>query len=200
MLVGTPLIGFQRSPEIAEAVRAEQGRTAEFKQAVFQMGKVEHDPEFAPWKGAINGVIIDATVIFQEAVATRSACIAAGLVHSKSCDFALVREAKLLGWIGALAGFSDPHQIRPWNDEKTIRPQIDAWISNDFDVARLRIAHYAPSLSHFQVSISRASVLRDKALESARVNDWAGGLILLRHSQILMDDASVRALQEAYSK
>jgi hypothetical protein len=62
--------------------------------------------------------------------------------------------------------------------------------------------HYAGTSTypHFKADIDKAELYKRKADEAAVANDWAGGFIFLRHSQMLMDDARIRAIHDAYSR
>jgi hypothetical protein len=109
-------------------------------------------------------------------------------------------------------------QIRGWSGV-VVDPKLDA-----FEHFRTEIQHYAaivcdpnfpvdwehksfescapyagPSTyAHYQADIKVAKLYQRKANEAADANDWAGGFVLLRHSELILEDAFDRALQEAY--
>ena len=52
----------------------------------------------------------------------------------------------------------------------------------------------------FMADISKAELYKRKADEAAEENDWASGFVFLRHSQMIMQDAFIGAVHDAYSR
>jgi hypothetical protein len=114
-------------------------------------------------------------------------------------------------------------QILRWN-----APVADQEVNTSptFESSRREIQHYAASVCdpnfdpgpdlnltggcvryggtstypHFKADIDKAELYKRNAHQAAEANDWAGGLIFLRHSQMMMDDARVKAIHDAYSR
>lgn len=169
-----------------------QTLTREFKGMENQILSVERDSRFSPWESDIASFNSDASRLFQSAAATaESECPnPIGPAYS-SCESAINREAMILADCLAVAGFSDayPHRIPPDEDADVIRPQIEKWYSSGFNEHHLGITQYATSMVPYGRDIISADLLRKKAEQSAKAGDWTGGLIFLRHSQLLMDNA-----------
>jgi hypothetical protein len=109
-------------------------------------------------------------------------------------------------------------QIQGWSGA-VVDPKLDA-----FEHFRSEIQHYAASVcdpnfpvdwehnsfescvpyqgpstyAHYQTEIKEAKLYQRKANEAAEANDWAGGFVCLRHSELILEDAFDKALQEAY--
>jgi hypothetical protein len=184
---------------LSEEIQDTRAITEEFSKYVAKAGIAERDPQYVPWKRDLANFVSDATVIFNEANSVRTACVAQKIARSGPCDSASTRENSLLSYLSTPKDMAE-EPVSYWNDPKSIRPQIENWNNSEFSQLQLKIVHYATSADHFKPAIEKAEMLRRKANESMMVEDWVGGFIFLRHSQMLMNDAVIRALREAYSR
>jgi hypothetical protein len=181
--------------QIAETIQNQKAVLAAFNSEVSDIAIARRDPSFSRWTDDLESLVADATRIVRESSAVMSACIRSKTIHSDACDAAATRENFALSGIGAASAFSHKDQVRPWNDAKTIQPQVEEWDRTGFEAARLNIVRSAKNPGSFKSEIDSSEALRQQAAASIRIRDWTAALITLRHSQMLMQDAFIRALQ-----
>jgi hypothetical protein len=180
---------------LAEQIKNDQMADTNFNYLMNLIIVAERNPKYAHWKADIVAFSADANRMLQETKAVRSKCIAAKIIHSQPCDGASFGQGLLLGEMGAISALGDPDQ--PNDDVEDIRSQINRWSATDFADACRRIAQRAPVRSTYQADIARAAAYRDAAEKAAEENDWIGGIISLRRSQLILDDALTRTLLQS---
>ncbi|HTU49250.1 MAG TPA: hypothetical protein VMF56_01580 [Acidobacteriaceae bacterium] len=186
-VVSTSLNAGQTNPA-GNGAQNGQGLAGNFKDMEGRILAVERDPRYSRWRYDIAAFQSDASRLFESAAAVKSQCLPNQGVVSDLCESAQTREGLILADCLAVASLADPSSGSPDEDADTIRPQIEEWYSSGFDKSRLGIAQYAGSMTPYRQEIARADLLRRKAEQSANAGDWTGGLIFLRHSQLIMHD------------
>lgn len=148
----------------------------------------ERDSHYVPWKSEIASFYADANQLFRSATAAASRCSPSKGPDPNACEFAAQnREAIILANLEQIDFLSDPQTPTPDADVDMVRPQIEDWYSSGFNKDRLGIEQYSGSTTAYQQEIARADLLRIRAKQLANAGDWTGGLILLRHSQLIME-------------
>lgn len=172
----------------------DQARDANFSETAKLILTAQRDPKYLRWKPDLVSFYSDARRLYHNAAVVRSMCASSKPADPQSCEAALMSESVVAADALAVGGLELPAQLRPDEDVDTIRPQIRQWYLSGFERDRTQLAGHGTTGARFQPEIRRADLFREKAELSAASGDWIGGLIALRHSQLIMENACVEAL------
>jgi hypothetical protein len=118
-------------------------------------------------------------------------------------DLAESVRPQILNWSALVDSKSDAFESTRLEIERYAASVCDPNFPMDLarDIIESCEAYSGPSTyGHFKADINKAELYKGKANEAAEVTDWTGGFINLRHSEMILKDARVRAAHDAYSR